>query len=153
RGSRLVVLSDPGMLIDGPGNLRDAPARAVARLLSSNEREQGIYDALFPKDERPLHTIGARLNFLAFGYQRFFSGVEALRFEFGNGQWSTSMLMDSAALSRGAMEDRALWTAVPANAAFCAMLPVDWSRGRELMSVAGADDRTIAGLWQELDGP
>ncbi len=153
RGDRLVVLSERGLLGDGTGRLRVDPSLAISQLLSADAGKRRIFDEAFPPVPDGLtHSVAAKLNFLSFGYQDFFPGVDALRFDFGNGQWSSSLLVDGAELPTDRLNDRGLWSAVPANAALCAMLPVDWSRGRDISAAMAADVRT-ADLWQELEGP
>jgi uncharacterized protein YfaA (DUF2138 family) len=159
---RVVVLSDAGMLLGSneSGSARDA----VAGLLSADVQKRSVYDAAFPASptsnrsgDVPVHSVAARLHFASFGYQRFFPGVEALKFEFGGGSWSTSLLMNPGEIPGGTLGAGAPWAAVPANAAFCAMLPIDWSQGRALLAGASGDGQpnanAIANLAQELDGP
>jgi uncharacterized protein YfaA (DUF2138 family) len=196
---RVVVLSDAGMIL---GSNADGQARdAVAGLLSADGQKRSVFERAFPSaassgrnagqnanrsgdardasDARdvadaPVHSVAARLHFASFGYQRFFPGVEALKFEFGGGSWSTSLLMNPGEIPGGTLGAGAPWTAVPANAAFCAMLPIDWSQGPALLAgvkgmkgetvsasgsgasggASGAEaTNAIADLAKELDGP
>ncbi len=153
---RVVVLSDADMLrgSSASGDVRTA----VGRLLSADVQQRTVFDTAFPagptrqSGEAPVHSVAARLHYASFGYQGFFPGVEALKFDFGGGAWSTSLLMDPAQIPGGALGERAPWTAVPANAAFCAMLPVDWSQGRSILARVG-NSAEITDLSQELEGP
>jgi uncharacterized protein YfaA (DUF2138 family) len=158
---RVVVLSHAGILQDA-NESADEARQAVGRLLSTDPRARAVFAPTFPAGPGDaVHSVQTRLHFASFGYQRFFPGVEALGFQFGHGSWSTSMLLDSAALSNSAtgsaLGDRALWTAVPGNAALCTMLPVDWSQGRAILARAGqrsgAARLPIDDLAQELEGP
>jgi len=156
-GDRVVVLSDAGML-NGKGESGD-PREAVGKLLSADVKKRGLYDATFPASaesnrngEAPVHSVAARLHFASFGYQRFFPGVEALKFDFGGGAWSTSLLLDPAAIKGATLGEGAPWTAIPANAGLCAMLPVDWTQGSEILERVDGP-KAIANLAQELEGP
>ena len=141
----MVVLSEPGLIGDGQRGFRPDPVRAVGALLSSNEGQRRIFDRTFPPNRDGLtHSVTARLNFLSFGYRAVLSRHRRAAVEFGNGQWSTSLLVNGAALPEPAIGDHGLWSAVPANAALCAMLPVDWSRGRELSGEVESDGRRTA---------
>lgn len=82
-------------------------------------------------------------NYLSFGYQQYFPGIEALRFDFGSGKdgagngWQSAALIDPARLS-AKWDNAALWRALPSDPAACATLPVDWkAAGTLLKSVAG----------------
>jgi uncharacterized protein YfaA (DUF2138 family) len=152
---RVVVLSHAGIL-QHTGETADEARAAVGRLLSADAKARDVYAPTFPAGaDTAIHSVATRLHFATFGYQRFFPGVEALGFQFGNGSWSTSLLLDPAALPHSAtgsaIGDHALWTAVPGNAALCAMLPVDWAQGRAI--VGGAARLPLGDLAQELEGP
>jgi uncharacterized protein YfaA (DUF2138 family) len=156
RGDRIVLLSNPGLVGDGAGGLRREPATAVGNLLSSDVSRRNVFATTLPADRADLtHSVVARLHFLSFGYQRFFPAIDALKFDFGGGQWSTALLVNGTPLATPA-QGNALWAAVPANAALCAMLPIDWSRGREIAGGFGAESDDVRGagdLWRELTGP
>src|SRR5262249_54930114 len=97
-GDRVVVLSDAGLL---HGRLRAGGRVARGRLLSADVQKRELYDTTFPVATAapaaagaaaPVHSVAARLDVASFGYQGFFPGVEALKFDFGGGSWSTSLL-------------------------------------------------------------
>jgi uncharacterized protein YfaA (DUF2138 family) len=151
RGDRVVVLSHPGML-EGRGGENRA---VLARLLSRDEGQRAVYGETYPPDSTPapLHAVTASLHFLSFGYQRFFPGIEAVRFDFGNGRWGTHVLLNDATLPRRGLNGRDVWAAVPAKPAFCALLPVDWAQCASIAE-RGLGDATNAGdLAARLDGP
>ncbi|HEY0296543.1 MAG TPA: DUF2138 family protein, partial [Bordetella sp.] len=110
------------------------------------------------------HRITISANYLSFGYQAFFSGIDAVRFDFGQAHaapaqaggesaWSTAALIDPARLPQQ-WNGEALWQALPANAAACATLPVDWNDAAGLLEKLGPD---LAGsakaLHDHLEGP
>jgi uncharacterized protein YfaA (DUF2138 family) len=155
-GDRVVVLSDPGLLLDDQLALRPVPAAYVAKLLSTDPEPRAVYSAAFRLPAAPAgHSLVAGASYLSFGYQRFFPGLEALRFDFGDGGWSTHALLDERHLAQGALEDRELWSGLPVGAAACALLPVDWRLGADLLEAAGsqAAPGQKAALLEALSGP
>ncbi|WP_374328124.1 DUF2138 family protein [Azonexus sp.] len=120
RGNRVAILSDPGMLLASPNKVDDKAATVLARLLSANANDQGLLRREFSLDNADLdHRLVVSARFLSFGYQRFFPAVEALRFDFGRGQWSTAVRLASGTSLQPAASSRAL----PAGPAACAWLP------------------------------
>ena len=152
---RMIVLSHPGMLADGVESVREQAAHAVARMLSGDARQRTVYERVFPGAHGDsVHSVAARAHFLSFGYQHFFPGIEGLRFDFGSGRWSTALLTDTSALPGGAIDDKGLWTALPANAALCVLLPIDWSQGRAIAAAAfDPAHSTAVDVTAALDGP
>lgn len=149
-GDRIVVLSHPGMLLEDGLPRADREA-LVARLLTSGATS-GEPIAAFPAEAE--HSVAVRMHYLSFGYQRFFPGLEALRFDFGQEHWSTHALLDHAALPATALHDGDLWKSVPANPALCALLPVDWSQGSAFADIAPEQGHlTPADLAKALVGP
>lgn len=163
KGERVLALSDPGLLLDddddggdggGDGRqLRPQAQAQLAALLSADAARRATYAHAFQlPDETPRHSVAVRTHYLSFGYQRFFPGLEALRFDFGDDGWSTHALFDTARLAPGALDGRELWAALPGEPATCALLPVDWRLGSELVTETAA--RPAAGtLLTALTGP
>ncbi|WP_159445482.1 DUF2138 family protein [Rhizobacter sp. OV335] len=151
QGNRVVVLSDPGLLFDGERQA-DAHSRdIVAALLSADAKTQAVYRRGFGLGEPGnAHTIVADARLMSFGYQHFFPGLRALRFDVapGGAVLATKLRVDGLAALPAAPADRALWSAVPANPAACTLLPADWTRAR---AVAGATGWPA--LADQLDGP
>jgi uncharacterized protein YfaA (DUF2138 family) len=151
QGNRVVVLSDPGLLFDGERQA-DAHSRdIVAALLSADAKVQAVYRRGFGLGEPGnAHTIVADARLMSFGYQHFFPGLRALRFDLapGGAVLATKLRVDGLAALPAAPADRALWSAVPANPAACTLLPADWARAR---AVAGATGWPA--LADQLDGP
>lgn len=154
-GDRVVILSEPGMLLGEDRMPRPEAEKAIAGLLSPDPQRQALFrDAFRLEAEAPEHSVVVRTHYLSFGYQRFFPGVEALRFDFGGGGWATRVLWGGEHLEATALRDQALWGALPARAAACALLPVDWRTGQALLDRAleGAGRKPVA-LAEELEGP
>ena len=78
----------------------------------------------------PRHLIASKADYLAFGYQRFFEGVKALRMESGaqGTDWTFHASATPQAWTQWAGSTsgpQSLWRAMPRGAAFCAALPTD----------------------------
>jgi uncharacterized protein YfaA (DUF2138 family) len=159
---RLIVLSEPGILLDASGQPIGERAEALTKML-----DDGGEDALrvWHLDPAPASASGHRLmvsmNYLSFGYQAFFSGIDALRFDFAAasqdadaaGAWSTSALIDPARLPQH-WDSADVWRALPANAAACASLPVNWADAAALLDRLGEAEKAAAQvLRQQLAGP
>lgn len=99
----------------------------------------------------PGHRISLAANFLSFGYQAFFPGVEALGFEFDGKEWRSTVLADGKALSASFAP---IWQALPGQPAACFALPTDWKALQQLADKATAGAKLdLAPLVAGLDGP
>ncbi|MCG5078398.1 DUF2138 family protein [Paraburkholderia tagetis] len=163
KGERLIIMSEPGILLDADGKTIGEHAQVLAKVL-----DDGGDDALrtYRLEHAPADVNGHRLivsvNYLSFGYQAFFSGVNALRFDFAasgkndasaSGAWSTAALIDPAHLPQH-WDSADLWRALPANAAACASLPVDWNDAADLLGKLGEGEQAASKVLRErLAGP
>lgn len=96
-GDRVVVLSDPGLLLTSESTPQAGAQAVVRSLLSSNGQHNLPYVGTFQLPaEFGKHSISVRAHYLSFGYQRFFPGLDAVRFDFGDGRWATQALFDGA---------------------------------------------------------
>jgi uncharacterized protein YfaA (DUF2138 family) len=153
KGNRVVVLSDPGMLLapkaeeETPAQSEDPPAQsekppaqseAAAALIAGLLEGKTAFSPFAQRFQLngPLSgkqhevLIGARV--FAFGYDAFMPGLAALNFTFDpKGKWQSAVLLDKTALPAQANER--LWSALPHGASLCAALPVDWSRFAPLL--------------------
>ncbi|GCB05571.1 DUF2138 domain-containing protein [Ralstonia sp. SET104] len=140
KGDRLIALSEPGILLDKDGKPVPKQASALAALLSDDASKRNVQGTAYalPAQEPTGHHVVVSANYLSFGYQQYFPGIEALRFDFGSGKdWQSAALIDPGRLS-GKWDSAGLWRALPSDPAACATLPVDWkAAGALLRSVAG----------------
>ena len=151
---RLVILSDAGMLADRQGKLRGAGRGVVAGLLSGSDAARRIYRDQFALEPAPLrHRFAVSARYLSFGYQRFFPGVSALRFDFASAGWATRILLDPAALPVHALRTQLLWALVPAEPGACVALPVQWVEAAVLAEAIGVEPTATQPLVEALDGP
>ena len=157
-GQRLVILSHPGMLYGGAdGTDADSgAAAAVAGMLAADPKKQQALRQRFRLE--PLagdgHSVAVKADFLSFGYQPFFGALEALRFDFSKGHWSTRALLDAARLKAGGYDNGALWPALPHNPAACFALPADWAAMQPVLEDLGQNSAApLAPLAEQLGGP
>ena len=145
KGDRLIALSEPGILLDKDGKPISKQANALAALLSDDAGKRNVQGTAYalPAQEPTGHHVVVSANYLSFGYQQYFPGIEALRFDFGSAKdgagngWQSAALIDPTRLS-AKWDNAGLWRALPSDPAACATLPVDWkAAGTLLKSVAG----------------
>ncbi|MEA3082605.1 MAG: hypothetical protein QOC89_302 [Paraburkholderia sp.] len=168
KGDRLIVMSAPGVLLDAKGGLLSERADAVSDMLSSGRDDAArAYQLDSPGDAPKGHRLVVSANYLSFGYQAFFSGIDALRFDFSSNDnppgglpagraaanWQTSALIEPGKLPQ-AWNSADVWRALPANPAACTSLPADWKAASGLLSkVADVGAQGAAAIGEQLAGP
>ena len=141
KGDQIIIMSEPGILLDSGGDAIGERAAALAKMLDDggDDAMRAWYlDNVSGKDNE--HRLIVSANYLSFGYQDFFSGINALRFDFsasGDGAWSTAALIAPAKLPQQHWDSADLWRALPANAAACVSLPVNWDDAADLLDELG----------------
>lgn len=155
QGNRVVVLSDPGLLFNSESQASASALEVVAGLLSGDTRTQSAWRRGFGLKEQDAagadnSAIVADARLLSFGYQHFFPGVEAVRFDVAkNGATlRTSVRVKATNTLPAVPGDRELWSALPANPAACMLLPVEWTQMEQLMAdappaPAAGDDKAV----------
>jgi uncharacterized protein YfaA (DUF2138 family) len=146
QGNRVVVLSDAGLLFNNESQASASALEVVAGLLSGDARSQSAWRRGFGLGEQAAGATGATggsaivadARLLSFGYQHFFPGVQAVRFDVApNGATlRTSVRVKASGTLPAAPGDRELWSALPANPAACTLLPVEWGQMEKLMEDA-----------------
>ena len=157
-GQRLVILSHPGMLYGGgDGKHGDGTAeKTVASLLAPEAAKQNVFHAQFHLDTAAPegHSIAVKADFLSFGYQPFFSALEALRFDFQHGAWQSKVLLNADKLKNGGYDSSALWSQLPHNPSACFSVPVDWTALQPVLKRLGSKtSEPVAPLAGHLQGP
>ncbi|MFM0739550.1 DUF2138 domain-containing protein [Paraburkholderia xenovorans] len=159
KDDRLVVLSAPGVLLDAKGGLLGERADAVSEMLASGRDDAARAYQLDAAGDAPKgHRLVVSANYLSFGYQAFFSGIDALRFDFapngtGAASWQTAALIQPGKLPQ-LWNSADLWRALPANPAACTSLPADWKEASGLLAkvIEGSADGAAA-IGDQLAGP
>ena len=152
-GKRLVILSHPGMVYGGKDG---SAADIVAAMLADDPRKQQAMRQQFNLEPQAgsSHSVAVKASFLSFGYQPFFGALDALRFDFNKGHWSTKALIDAGKLKAGGYDNRALWPALPHNPAACFALPADWAAMQPVFDKLGEKSPApLTPLTGELSGP
>lgn len=154
---RLVVLSAPGVLLDEKGGLLGERADAVSDMLASGHDGAARAYGLDATDAPKGHRLVVSANYLSFGYQAFFSGIDALRFDLSpNGNaaaaWRTSALIEPGKLPQQ-WNGADLWRALPANAAACTSLPADWKEASALLGKVAEGGDAAGAIGDGLAGP
>lgn len=144
-GDRIVVLSDPGLLLGEENSITPAAQRAVAAWLSDADAIARDFDldtagskltAL--RSGKTDHTLAISARALTLGYAPFVPGFKGLRFDFGaDAGWATHAWIDAKGLPASGLNDPELWRAAPANPSACVLLPVDWRRTAKVVTEAG----------------
>jgi uncharacterized protein YfaA (DUF2138 family) len=153
-GKRLVILSHPGMVYGGKeGSDADSKAaEVVAGMLAADTKKQQALRQQFRLEAQDGtgHSVAVKADFLSFGYQPFFGALDAVRFDFSKGHWSTRALVDAGKLKAGGYDNGALWPALPHNPAACFALPADWAA---MAPVLEKLDKKVVPLADQLSGP
>lgn len=137
-GTRLLVFTHPGMLLNADGKLASKSTEAIIELLKTSKATEPTpwqLDMAKPTMQAATqHAITAKASWLSFGYQHFFPDLHALRIDLSRDQ---SLRVAVAAAPTAwpvwpASADAA-WRVVPRGAALCAALPVQWDQSRSLL--------------------
>jgi uncharacterized protein YfaA (DUF2138 family) len=162
QGNRVVVLSDPGLLFDNEHHADTASRDVIAELLSGDAKAQSVYRrGLGLGDPGTGHTIVADARMLSFGYQHFFPGLKAMRFDLAAGGASlrTQLRVEGASALPASPVDRAVWQALPMNPAACTLLPADWNKIKLVfgdaagLPVSKEQSAAWTALADQLEGP
>ena len=157
---RMVVISEPAMLLNAEGAVSAKAEILLADLLGADKQKQRRFDRVFNLDSQTRkHSIAVSTNFLFFNYQAFFPSLKAVRFDFGdqpsagNQTWSTAMLMQGESQQPAAMTEKTLWQSLPHQAGACLSLPVDWRAVTGTMSSQKVAGMTTEQLTSMFGGP
>ncbi len=170
-GDELVVLSDAGMLLEAadPAAVEQAVASGqpvpegtllkdrreiIEGLFSDDSDKQDRFRKLFQLSPvKSGHQMVVDADFLSFGYQQFFPGVNALKFEFDGSGWRSAALLDGERLPEAGWKSSRMWQAAPHGAALCTSLPVDWASTAPLLKDMAEDGAAAEVLAAQLEGP
>lgn len=138
------------------GKLRSERVKLLQALLNKDAKQQATLRHSLNLSTLPKsgHSAALGVNYLSFGYQTFFPGLMALRFDFNGQAWSSAALVEGALLKPGAWQPAALWRAIPTAPAACATVPLDWPAAAKLAErVAQQAVKQPEQIGEWLDGP
>jgi uncharacterized protein YfaA (DUF2138 family) len=139
-GEQLLVLSHPGMLLQEGGQLASNSADVVQSLLAKSKDHPWKQEFHLEKTAAPAtarHTATVKASFLSFGYQHFFPEMYALQLQMNaNATWQIQAAATPKAWTDWSNAATHTWGVLPRGAAFCAALPVDWTRAEPALKVA-----------------
>ena len=123
RGDRLVVLSNPALLLNAEGSPIAERATAVLAALSEASGPGARHFAGEPR--QGAHRLSVAFDVLGQGYGQFMPGVKSVRFEHADKAWRAALQFSGEAASQPPALKSLPWRALPEGAAFCAGLPVE----------------------------
>jgi uncharacterized protein YfaA (DUF2138 family) len=128
--NHIAIYTDPSLLDPGKDGLRQ---ELISQFLQNlGKGTLGSWLRLPPLQGK--HRIAVQSSYLSFGYQHFFPALETMRFDYGEGGWTTAILSSTSSAPPGT-----LWDRVPAAPALCLALPVDKSRLLSYLQTLSAD--------------
>jgi len=182
KDDHLLIISEPGILLGPDGAPISDHAQAFARMLVDGGNQAIRAYLLDSAESTNTHRLALSVNYLSFAYQTFFPDIAALRFDCAasgsanaapnsatetartdgpiknaaadaDKLWSTSALIDPAHLPQR-WNSADIWRALPANAAGCASLPMNWSEAADLADKLGDAGQAAAKVLREqMTGP
>lgn len=135
---RIALLSDVAMAGHEEGALDTSAQLLIKRLLSDDAatRAQVVSTEWHTTNTaESKQTILVSNRLFAQGYEDFTSSVRVLRFDFNGKSWLTQANLNPTDF------DSDIWKHLPANAAFCAAMPVDWSQVQKTLDGATIDTK------------
>lgn len=140
-GKRMVLLSDVVMASHAGEDLDDQAETLIKRLLADNAniRAEVVSEWQVSTKAQPVvnakQTIMLSNRLFAQGYGAFIPSLRAVRFDFDGKTWVSQANITPTAF------DPKIWSHLPANAAFCASAPIDWTQVQK--AVDGASSLTV----------
>jgi uncharacterized protein YfaA (DUF2138 family) len=139
-GEQLLVLSHPGMLLQEGGLLASGSVDVAQALLAKSADHPWKQEFHLTKTTAPTtvrHTATVKASFLSFGYQHFFPEMYALQLQMNaNATWQVQAAATPKTWTDWGSAAAHTWSVLPRGAAFCAALPVDWTRAEPALQVA-----------------
>lgn len=146
-GDKLLLMSDPGMLLADDQRLARDASESVESLLDGDDPFPARF-ALEPRQQQQQRiVIGG--EYLALGYQRLLPALAGLRFEKSAQGWSSYLALRQ-------LEDQAqldftpIWQSMPLGASACVAVPVARESIKALLAGLGVDNKAGAELQKQL---
>ncbi|KAB0548119.1 DUF2138 domain-containing protein [Pseudomonas argentinensis] len=146
-GDKLLVLSSPGMLFGEDDKLGRAATESVEALLDGDNPFAKRFGLKARETEQQRISLSG--EYVALGYQRFFPAFAGVRFEKGEGGWSSFLALNEFD-DQPAMDFTPIWKAMPMGASACVAVPVAPGSAEKLLERVGASKAVSEDLQKRL---
>ena len=126
-GDRWVFLSNPALVLDANNQMTADGADILDQLLDGDDP----WRKELPASASAKHSFVVGAKALTLNYAHFLPALQGLRFDHDGKAWHPELRLDPNALpGNDALKESfdTLWRAVPAGAAACAAVPVNWTQ-------------------------
>lgn len=128
--NRLVVFSHPDMPLPTEERIKKWTASSKGQT-----QARGVFLGMFdPVENLGKHSLYFTINFLSFGYQKFFPSMDAVRFRFSEHDGWSTQAMFHANMAQNLQDPGELWQAVPKSPSACVALPINSGNLNELLA-------------------
>ncbi len=146
-GDKLLVLSSPGMLFGEDDKLGRDATESVEALLDGDNPFAKRFGLKARETEQQRISLSG--EYVALGYQRFFPAFAGVRFEKGEGGWSSFLALNEVD-DQPAMDFTPIWKAMPMGASACVAVPVAPGSAEKLLAKVGASEQASEDLRKRL---
>ena len=146
-GDKLLVLSSPGMLFGEDDKLGRDATESVEALLDGDNPFAKRFGLKARETEQQRISLSG--EYVALGYQRFFPAFAGVRFEKGEGGWSSFLALNEVD-DQPVMDFTPIWKAMPMGASACVAVPVAPGSAEKLLAKVGASEQASEDLRKRL---
>jgi len=146
-GDKLLVLSSPGMLFGEDDKLGRDATESVEALLDGDNSFAKRFGLKARETEQQRISLSG--EYVALGYQRFFPAFAGVRFEKGEGGWSSFLALNEVD-DQPVMDFTPIWKAMPMGASACVAVPVAPGSAEKLLAKVGASEQASEELRKRL---
>ncbi|OLU35749.1 DUF2138 domain-containing protein [Pseudomonas sp. PA27(2017)] len=146
-GDKLLVLSSPGMLFGEDDKLGRDATESVEALLDGDNPFAKRFGLKARETEQQRISLSG--EYVALGYQRFFPAFAGVRFEKGEGGWSSFLALNEVD-DQPTMDFTPIWKAMPMGASACVAVPVAPGSAEKLLAKVGASEQASEDLRKRL---
>ncbi|MGY4531016.1 uncharacterized protein YfaA (DUF2138 family) [Pseudomonas sp. TE3786] len=151
-GDKLVMLSNPGMLLDSDSEgaqLGKGATEAVEAMLNGDE---AFTEGFGLKERGELkQRISLGSDYVAMGYQRFIPTFAGLRFEMDGAGWHSYLALNDSG-DKTTLDFNPIWRAMPMGASACVALPLAPAVHEKMFAKVGAEPDVAKQLAEHLTG-
>lgn len=149
-GDRWVFLSNPALVLGSHNQLNADAEKILGELL----RGQHPWQQRLPTTAASKHSLVIGPKALTLNYGHFLPALAGLRLNHDDHGWQPELRLDRQALPEAAASPEriaALWRQIPAQAALCAALPVDWQQVGAPLNTLVQDEAVVRATMNALD--